>query len=258
MNASPHEELEGGFGYSEVNTLCPKASQFLGNDELADFTLGVRGQWFENDLFVKASDKLRAKKLVEFRQHRPFQRGKRQPRGAQKELRTDVARANDIEPRKIVSPMIGKSNVRRIKHLQKEIPDQAVRLFDFIEEKNTVAVPRKDFSEASGIAGFVAYEQLHRVQMKKFRHIESKYRVLTKEVSGEFQGRFRFPHPRRPEKQERAKRLARRLQSKLAAFQHGAHAGNGVALAFDLGKQVRLKAIKMFDEGGIFHGWMAD
>ena len=93
--------------------------------------------------------------------------------------------------------------------------------------------------------------------MEEFRHIEPEHGTLTEQVTGKFQRQLRLPYSGRPEKQERAKRFAGGLQAKLAAFQHGTHAGNDVALAFDLGKQMRFKAGEIFNEGGSIHGLVA-
>lgn len=103
-------------------------------------------------------------------------------------------------------------------------------------------------SEPSGATGFVSHEQLHRVQMEKFGHIETEHGIIAEKVTGEFQRQLRLSYASRPEKQERTKRFSRRLQPKLTAFQHGANAGNDVALAFDLGGKMRLKAGEFFDE----------
>ena len=155
--------------------------------------------------------------------------------------------------------MIGQRDPGGIEHLQKEIPYQAVRFFNFIEQENALPVFGKDSSQPSRAAGFVAHEELHVVQVEEFRHIEPEHGTLTEQVTGKFQCQFRLPYSGRPEKQERAKRFAGGLQAKLAAFQHGTHAGNGVSLAFDLGRQMRFKACEIFNEGGSIHrlvaGW---
>ena len=56
---------------------------------------------------------------------------------------------------------------------------------------------------------------------------------------------------------ERAKRFAGGLQAKLAAFPHGTDAGNDMALALDLGKQVWLKTGEIFNQSGSIHGLVA-
>ena len=43
-----------------------------------------------------------------------------------------------------------------------------------------------------------------------------------------------------------------RLQSKLAAFEDRADAGNDMVLALDPGKQVGFEAVQVFDSGGAF------
>jgi hypothetical protein len=94
-------------------------------------------------------------------------------------------------------------------------------------------------------------------RVEEFRHVESEHGTLTEEVTGKFQRQFCLPYSGRPEKEERAERFAGGLQAKLAAFQHGTHARNDVGLAFDLGKQVRLKAGEILNEGGSTHGLLA-
>jgi hypothetical protein len=104
--------------------------------------------------------------------------------------------------------MIGQRDPGGVEHLQKEIPNQAVCFFDFIEQENALPVFGKDFSQTSRAAGFVAHEQLHVVQVEEFRHIEPEHGTLTEQVTGKFQRQLRLPYSGRPEKQERAKRFA--------------------------------------------------
>ena len=59
--------------------------------------------------------------------------------GRKKLLRADVARAHDVETRKIISSMVGERDAGCIEHLQEEIPYQAMGLFDFVEEAERLA-----------------------------------------------------------------------------------------------------------------------
>lgn len=135
--------------------------------------------------------------------------------------------------------MVGKGDASRVEHLQKEIPYQPMRLFDFIEQENALPVRGENFAQASGSAGFVTHEQLHGIEMKELRHIESEYGVPTEKVAGKFQCQLGLAYAGRPEKQERAKRFAERLQTKLTAFQDGGDAGNDMALSLYLGSKMR-------------------
>ena len=74
---------------------------------------------------------------------------------------------------------------------------------------------------------------------------------MPKRVLCEFERQLRLPHSGRPEKKQRAKRFPSGLQSELAAFEHRAHAGNDVVLAFDPGKQVRLETVQIAKDGCI-------
>ena len=91
--------------------------------------------------------------------------------------------------------------------------------------------------------------------MQELGHVEAKDAFASEKTAGEFQRQFRLPHPGRTEKEERAERFPLRLQSKLAAFQHGTHAGNDVALAPDLGRQMRFKTGEIFNEEGFMDWW---
>ena len=111
----------------------------------------------------------------------------------------------------------------------------------------------KDFPQAPRCAGFVSHEQLYCVQMEKFRHIETERGIITEKIAGKFERQFGLTYAGRPEKKKGTKRLAGRLQPKLAPFQHRTHAGNDMALSLDLGKQMGFEAGEIFD-GGI-HDW---
>ena len=89
--------------------------------------------------------------------------------------------------------------------------------------------------------------------------ISKRMNILgSEQIAGEFQRQLRLPHSGRPEKQERPERFPGGLQSKLAAFQNRAHAGNDMVLPFDPGKQVSFEAIQVFDRGRIcVHEWLA-
>jgi len=157
-------------------------------------------------------------------------------------LRANVAGTYDVESGQIVGLVIGESEPGGIEHLQKEIPDEAVGFFDFVEQKDALPMLGKHFSQATGAAGLVAQKQLDVVEVEEFGHVEPEHGILAEKVAGEFQGQFCLPHPGWSEKKKRTERLALRLQSELAAFQHGADTGNGMILAFDFGKQMGFRA----------------
>jgi hypothetical protein len=66
----------------------------------------------------------------------------------------------------------------------------------------------------------------HVVQVQKLGHIEAENTLVAEEIAREFQRQFHLSYPGRPEKQERPERLPGGLQSKLAAFENRANAGN--------------------------------
>ena len=142
--------------------------------------------------------------------------------------------------------MIGERDARGIEHLQKEIPYQAMGLFDFVEKQNASLVPRENLPESSRAAGFVSHEQLHAVQVQELGHIEAENILIAEQIAREFQRQFRLSHPGRSEKQERPERLPGGLQAKLAAFENRANAGNDMVLALDPGKQVSFEAVQVF------------
>jgi hypothetical protein len=148
--------------------------------------------------------------------------------------------------------MISERDARGVEHLQKQVPNQTMGLFDFIEQQNASLVARENVSESSGAAGFISHEELHAVQMEKLGHIESKNILGSKQIAGEFQSQLRLANPGRPKKEERTERFALRLQSKLPAFQNRAHAGDHVVLSLDPRKQLCFEATQVFDCGG-FH-----
>ena len=110
---------------------------------------------------------------------------------------------------------------------------------------------RENFSESSDAAGFVTHEELHAVQMQEFGHIEAENTLIAEKIARKFQRQFRLPHSGRSKKQERPQRLPGGLQSKLAAFENRAHAGNDMVLAFDPGKQMGFKTIQVLDCAGL-------
>lgn len=252
VDATPEEKLECFFGNSQIESLLAKSGEFLVNRKSANLSLGIWTQRFENNLLVESSDQLGSEKSVEFRKDGSFQRREWESRLTEELLRADVAGAYDVESGKIVGSMIGQSDPGRIEHLQEEIPDQAVGLFNLIEKKNAMPMLGKHFSQTTGAAGLVTHKQLHVVEVEEFGHVEPEHRIIPEEVAGEFQCQFCLPHPGRPEEKKRTERLALWLQSELAAFQHGTHAGNGMILAIDFGKQMGLKAGKFFNLG--IHG----
>ena len=131
-------------------------------------------------------------------------------------------------------------------------------LFDFVEKQNASVVPRKNVSESSRATSLISHEQLHAVQMKKFRHVEAENAFVAEEITREFQSQLGLSHPGRTEKQERTERFRGGLQPKLATFQDRAHARNDMILPFDPGKQVSFEAIQIADYGGIcVHEWPA-
>jgi hypothetical protein len=100
--------------------------------------------------------------------------------------------AHDIHVGVAVRSMIGQRDSGGIEHLQKQIPNQAVCLFDFIEQENALPVFAKDSSQTSRAAGFVSHEQLHIVQVEEFRHVEPEHGTLTEQVTGKFQRQLRL------------------------------------------------------------------
>ena len=54
---------------------------------------------------------------------------------------------------------------------------------------------------------FVAHEELHVVQMKKFGHIETENVIVSEEVMGEFQCELGLAYACRSKKQKRSKRF---------------------------------------------------
>ena len=51
--------------------------------------------------------------------------------------------------------MVCEGDASSIQHLQKEIPYQAVGLFDLVEKQDALLVFREHLAEATGAAGFV-------------------------------------------------------------------------------------------------------
>ena len=153
--------------------------------------------------------------------------------------------------------MIGQRDPGGIEHLQKEIPYQAVCFVDFIEQENALPVFGKDSSQTSRAAGFIAHEQLDVVQVEELGHVKAENALAPEKIASEFQRQFRLSYSGRAKKKKRPQRFPGGLQAKLAALQHGTYAGNDVALAFDLGRQMRFKAGEIFNEGGSIHGLLA-
>ena len=63
MNAASDEELKRVVGNREIATALAQPGQFFGYCKSDDLALSVRGNRFEDDLLVEASDKLRAEEL---------------------------------------------------------------------------------------------------------------------------------------------------------------------------------------------------
>ena len=147
--------------------------------------------------------------------------------GRKKLLRANVAGADDVKPGKIVGSMIGERDAGGIEHLQKEIPYQAVGLFNFIEQRERLAgVCERTLPKRPGLPVSSPMKSFTLSRVEEFGHVESENGSLTEKVTGKFQRQFRLPYPGRPEKKERSKRFLGGLQAKLAAFQNGTHAGN--------------------------------
>lgn len=82
--------------------------------------------------------------------------------------------------------MIRQGDVCRIEHLQKEIPDEVMGLFNFIEEKDTMSMLGENLSQTPAVAGFIAHEELYVVEVEELGHVEAEKRFTTKEVSRTF------------------------------------------------------------------------
>ena len=106
--------------------------------------------------------------------------------------------------------MVGQGDPSSIKHLQEEIPNQSMGLFDLIEKQDASPMARENFPKSPRAAGFASHEQLHAVQMKKLGHIEAEKIFGAEEILCEFERQLRLPHSGRPEKKERAKRFPSR------------------------------------------------
>jgi len=210
VDASTNEKFESGFGDGKFKSLLSKPGKLLRDDKLTNLTLRIRGKWLENNFLVKAPDEFRAEGPVKLRQDFPFERGEWQPCWSEKLLRANVAGADDVESRKVVCAMVGQGDARGVQHLQKEIPDQAVSLFDFIEEKNTLAMFGKNFPQPSWIPSFIPHEQFHGVFVLEFRHVEAEHGICPQKVTRKFQRQFRLPRPSRSEKKKRAETVCRR------------------------------------------------
>ena len=195
-------------------------AEFFGYGKPGDFALSVRAKRSEHDLLVEAPDEFRAEKSMQFGNDSPLQGGERETGRTQKLLRANIARAHDVEARQIIGTMIGERDARRIEHLQKEIPYEAMGFFDFVKEKNASLVPRENIPKPSEAAGFVSHEQLHAVQVEEFGHVEAVNVLGSEQVASEFERQLRLSHTGRSEKQERTEGLPGRLQSELAAFEN--------------------------------------
>jgi len=158
VDASPYEEFKCGFRNGEFKSLLAEAVDFVGNGKLADFPLRVWGKRFEDNLLIEASDEFGAEEGVEFCEDGAFECGEGQASRAKEILRTDVARADDVEARKVVGAMVGESDTGGVEHLEKEIPGQTVRFFDFVEEENAMTMLEKNFSQSSGVASLLAMQ----------------------------------------------------------------------------------------------------
>ena len=144
VNASPHQEFKSGLGNREVDPRSRNRANF-GHRQPGHFALSLRGKGPEHDLLVEASDELRSEKSVQFGDYRPFQRGERKAGRDEELLRANIARAHDVETRKIIGMVVRKCDAGGIEHLQEEIPYQAVGLFDFVEEKDASLVCERTF-----------------------------------------------------------------------------------------------------------------
>jgi hypothetical protein len=98
--------------------------------------------------------------------------------------------------------MVCEGDASSVQHLQEKIPYQPVRLFDFVEKQDALLVSCEQLAKATDTAGFVAHEELHIVQVKKFGHIESEDVTLSEQVAGEFQSQSGFTDTCRTKEKE--------------------------------------------------------
>lgn len=170
-------------------------------------------------------------------------------------MRTDVTGRHQIEPGKVVGLMIGQSDVSGIQHLQEEIPDRPMSLFDFVKQENAASVRSKNSSEPPWVAKFVTDEKFHGIGVEELRHIETEKQIVAEQVAGKFSYCFGFSNAGWPEEEHRTKWFVGRLQAEFAAFEDGAHASKNVILTFYPRSQIWCQVVEFFDEGRI-HGWV--
>src|SRR6185295_11514240 len=127
-------------------------------------------------------DQFRAKKSVKLSNHGSLERSERQPGWSEKLLGADVAGADHIEPGKIIGPVVNEGDASSVQHLQEKIPYQTMSLFDFVKKQDALLVSCEHLAKATDTAGFVAHEELHIVQAKKFGHIESEDVIVSEQV----------------------------------------------------------------------------
>ena len=112
--------------------------------------------------------------------------------------------------------MVRKGDASGVQHLQEKIPYQVVSLFDFVEKQDALLVSCEHLAKATDTAGFVAHEELHIVQVKKFGHIESEDAIVSEQVMGEFQSQSGFADTCRTKAKEKSQRFLDWILSRTA------------------------------------------
>jgi hypothetical protein len=249
VNPAPDEEFKSIIGNREIETALAEPGEFFGNGQSGYLALRVRAKRSEHDFLVEAPDQLRSEKPMQLGNYRSLQRREGKPGRAKKLLSTDIAGADDLEAGKIIATVVSQRNAGRIEHLQEEIPNEAVGLLNFVEQQNASLMARENVSESSRASGFVSYEELDRVQVQEFRHVEAENIVAAEEIAGEFERQFCLSHTGWSKKKERTEWFPAGLESELAALQNRAHAGNDMVLALDFRKQVSFESIQVTESG---------
>ena len=137
-------------------------------------------------------------------------------------------------------PFAGREgDARVVQHLEKEVEDEGMRLLDLVKEERSLRDAGQRTAEQPDFTGLLADQFFDGGLILIFGHIEANGLQTVEKVRGENIRQFGLPDAGRPHEKERAFRARRVGEPQFSTRQHRRHTFEHMALATDVGFQMR-------------------
>ena len=154
-------------------------------------------------------------------------------------LRAEVRGHDDQRIFEVDGPPMTVGQAAIVQHLQQDVENVRVRLFDLVEQDDLIRPPPDGFGQHAALfVADVSWRRAdqpgHRVLLHKLTHVDAYHRgIVIEQERGQRFGQLCLTDAGGAEKQERADRPVRVLQPSAGAANGGRHGGDRFLLAHD-------------------------